>query len=144
MELTGEYAPGTWDMSVKQVETYESSGGTKGTTIMGKPVVIVTMRGARSGKIRKTPLMRVEHGGSYAIVASVGGRPSNPDWYHNIVADPEVLLQDGPDRRAYTAHLATGDERRVWWDRAVEAFPTYADYQRKVTREIPVFVLDPA
>lgn len=144
MELTGEYVPGTWDMSVKQVETYEASGGTKGTTIMGKPVVVVTMRGAKSGKIRKTPLMRVEHGGSYALVASVGGRPSNPDWYHNIVADPEVLLQDGPDRRAYTAHLATGDERRVWWDRAVEAFPMYADYQRKVTREIPVFVLDPA
>ncbi|MEV0459300.1 nitroreductase family deazaflavin-dependent oxidoreductase [Catellatospora methionotrophica] len=131
-------------MSVKQVEAYESSGGTKGTTIMGKPVVVVTMRGAKSGKIRKTPLMRVEHDGSYALVASVGARPSNPDWYHNLVAHTDVMLQDGPVRRAYTVRLATGEERRVWWDRAVAAFPTYADYQRKVTREIPVFVLDPA
>lgn len=131
-------------MSVKQVAEYEASDGAKGNTIMGMPVIVVTMRGAKSGKIRKTPLMRVEHDGSYALVASVGGAPNNPDWYHNIVAHPDVMLQDGPVRKPYHARLVTGAEREQWWQWAVEAFPTYDSYQKKVTREIPVFVLDPA
>ncbi|GHJ43809.1 nitroreductase [Catellatospora sp. TT07R-123] len=131
-------------MSVKQVAEYEASDGARGNTIMGMPVVIVTMRGAKSGKIRKTPLMRVEHDGSYALIGSVGGAPKHPDWYHNIVAHPDVALQDGPVRRNYTARLVGGAERAQWWDRSVAAFPNYAEYAKKAGREIPVFVLDPA
>ena len=144
MEMTGEYVPGTWAASVKQVAAYEASDGAKGGTVMGKPVVIVTMYGARTGKIRKTPVMRVEHEGRYALVGSVRGEPSNPDWYHNIVAHPEVMLQDGPVRRSYKARLVTDVERDEWWARAVEAFGTYAGYQKRAGRQIPVFVLDPA
>ena len=144
MTLTGEYVPGGWDRSVRQVEEYESSGGARGNTMHGLPVVIVTMRGAKSGKIRKTPVMRVEHDGSYAVVASMGGAPTHPEWYHNIVAHPDVELQDGPQPRAYRARLVSGAEREQWWKRAVAAFPNYAGYQRKTDREIPVFVLDPA
>jgi deazaflavin-dependent oxidoreductase (nitroreductase family) len=126
-----------------QVELFESSGGTEGTTLRGLPVIILTTRGAKSGKIRKTPLMRVEHEGTYAAVASLGGAPKHPVWYHNIVADPQAELQDGPVRQDMTAREVTGEEKALWWGRAVEAYPDYADYQEKTDREIPVFVLEP-
>ncbi len=109
----------------------------------GMPVVILTSRGAKSGKLRKTPLMRVEHDGTYAVVASLGGAPKNPVWYYNVVADPAVELQDGSERQDMFARKVTGDEKAQWWRRAVDAFPDYADYQRKTEREIPVFVLEP-
>jgi deazaflavin-dependent oxidoreductase (nitroreductase family) len=144
MTLDGEYEPSPSQWVRDQVEQYESSGGTEGTTLRGLPVIILTSRGAKSGKIRKTPLMRVEHDGRYAAVASRGGTPTHPVWYHNLVADPQVELQDGPVKQDMTARELTGDERRVWWDRAVAAFPDYADYQRKTDREIPVFVVEPA
>ncbi|MFD8546572.1 nitroreductase family deazaflavin-dependent oxidoreductase [Streptomyces sp. NPDC059649] len=144
MPLQGEYEPSPTPWVREQVEEYESSGGTRGTTIRGLPVVVLTTRGARSGKIRKSPVMRVEHEGTYAVVASLGGSPKNPLWYHNVVADPRVELQDGPVRRDMTAREVTGEEKAVWWGRAVEAFPDYDAYQKKTTREIPVFVLEPA
>ncbi|MEU5419786.1 nitroreductase family deazaflavin-dependent oxidoreductase [Streptomyces sp. NPDC020667] len=144
MPLEGEYEPSPDQRAREQVELYESSGGTQGTTMRGMPVVVLTTRGAKSGKIRKTPLMRVEHGGSYAVVASLGGAPKHPVWYHNIVADPRVELQDGPVRQDMTAREVTGEEKDRWWERAVAAYPDYADYQKKTDREIPVFVLEPA
>ncbi|WP_406470951.1 nitroreductase family deazaflavin-dependent oxidoreductase [Streptomyces sp. NBC_01615] len=145
MPLQGEYEPSPTQWVREQVELYESSGGTKGTTLMdtGLPVIILTTLGARSGKIRKTPLMRVEHDGSYAAVASLGGAPKHPVWYHNVKSDPRVELQDGPERREFTAREITGDEKTQWWERAVAAYPPYADYQKKTDREIPVFVLEP-
>jgi F420H(2)-dependent quinone reductase len=145
MTLTGEYVPSSEQWVRDQVELYESSGGTEGTTLLdtGLPVVIVTSLGARSGKLRKTPLMRVEHEGSYALVASRGGAPQHPVWYHNLVARPEVDIQDGPTKRSYRVREVTGDEKATWWERAVAAFPNYADYQRGTDREIPVFVADP-
>jgi F420H(2)-dependent quinone reductase len=144
MPLNGEYEPSPSQFVRDQVETYERSGGTEGTTMMGKPVVILTTRGARSGKLRKTPLMRVEHDGAYAVVASKGGASEHPVWFHNITADPHVELQDGATRQDMTAHEAIGEEKTVWWERAVEAWPDYAEYQKKTDREIPVFVLEPA
>lgn len=144
MPLAGEYEPSPEQWVREQVEQYESSGGTEGTTMRGKPVVVLTTKGAKSGKVRKTPLMRVEHEGTYAVVASMGGAPQHPVWYHNVVADPRVELQDGPLRQDMIAREATGEEKAVWWGRAVEAFPDYADYQKKTDREIPVFVLEPA
>jgi deazaflavin-dependent oxidoreductase (nitroreductase family) len=144
MPLDGEYAPSPTDWARKQAELYESSGGTKGTTVRGLPVVVLTSIGARTGKLRKTPLMRVEHDGTYAVVASLGGAPQHPVWYHNLVADPRVELQDGPVTRDMIAREVTGDERAVWWDHAVAAYPDYADYQAKTDRVIPVFVLEPA
>ncbi|MFF7214649.1 nitroreductase family deazaflavin-dependent oxidoreductase [Streptomyces sp. NPDC008238] len=144
MPLVGEYEPSPQTWVREQVERYESSGGTEGTTMRELPVVILTTRGAKSGKIRKTPLMRVEHDGRYAVVASLGGAPKNPVWYHNVLADPRVELQDGPVRGDMTAREVSGAEKSLWWDRAVEAFPDYADYQKKTDREIPVFVLEPA
>ncbi|MEU5977985.1 nitroreductase family deazaflavin-dependent oxidoreductase [Streptomyces sp. NPDC047315] len=145
MPLEGEYEPSTTQWVRDQVELYESSGGTQGTTLWdtGLPVVIITMRGAKSGKIRKIPLMRVEHEGRYAAVASLGGAPNNPVWYYNLQADPQVELQDGPQRQGMTAREVTGDERAEWWQRAVAAFPTYAEYEEKTDRVIPVFVLEP-
>jgi F420H(2)-dependent quinone reductase len=143
MPLQGEYQPSPSDFVRDQVETYERSGGAEGSTMGGKPVIILTTKGAKSGKIRKTPLMRVEYDGRYAVVASKGGAPEHPVWYHNIAANPDVELQDGPDRRDYRAHEAAGDEKAQWWDRAVEAWPDYAEYQKKTDREIPVFVLEP-
>lgn len=128
----------------EQVELYESSGGTEGTTMRDLPVVILTTLGAKSGRIRKTPLMRVEHEGTYAVVASLGGAPKHPVWYHNVVADPRVELQDGPKRQDMTAREVHEDEKRLWWARAVAAYPDYADYQEKTDRAIPVFVLEPA
>ncbi|MBM7169149.1 nitroreductase family deazaflavin-dependent oxidoreductase [Streptomyces sp. G44] len=143
MPLTGEYEPGTWDWASKQAELYERSGGTEGTTMKGKPVIVLTSLGAKSGKLRKNPLMRVEHDGEYAVVASKGGDPANPSWYHNLVAHPLVELQDGPVRKDYRARIATGEERQVWWERAVAVWPDYGEYQKKTTREIPLFVLTP-
>ncbi|MER5369054.1 nitroreductase family deazaflavin-dependent oxidoreductase [Streptomyces sp. NPDC002722] len=144
MPLQGEYEPSPTQWVRDQVELFESSGGTEGTEMRGMPVIILTTRGAKSGKIRKTPLMRVEHDGKYAVVASQGGAPKHPVWYHNIVADPRVELQDGPLRQDMNAREATGEEKDLWWARAVEAFPDYADYQQKTDRQIPVFVLEPA
>ncbi|MER5744930.1 nitroreductase family deazaflavin-dependent oxidoreductase [Streptomyces sp. NPDC059913] len=144
MPLQGEYEPSPQQWVRDQVELYEGSGGTEGTTMRDMPVIILTTRGARSGKIRKTPLMRVEHDGTYAVVASQGGAPTHPFWYHNLVADPRVELQDGPVRQDMNAREVTGEEKDRWWRRAVEAFPDYADYQRKTDRQIPVFVLEPA
>ena len=143
MTLNGEYAPSPSTWVREQVELYESSGGTEGTTLRGLPVVVVTSVGARTGKIRKTPLMRVEHDGRYAAVASQGGAPEHPTWYHNLQAHPEVELQDGPVKKTYLAREVTGTEKAQWWERAVAAFPDYADYQKKTDREIPLFVLEP-
>ncbi|GAA0448883.1 nitroreductase family deazaflavin-dependent oxidoreductase [Streptomyces stramineus] len=143
MPLEGEYEPSPEQWVRDQVELYEGSGGTEGTTLRDMPVVILTTRGAKSGKIRKSPLMRVEHEGTYAVVASLGGAPKHPVWYHNVVADPRVELQDGPVRQDMTAREVTGEEKAAWWERAVAAYPDYADYQKKTDREIPVFVLEP-
>jgi deazaflavin-dependent oxidoreductase (nitroreductase family) len=145
MPLEGEYEPSPEQWVREQVELYESSGGTKGTTLRdtGLPVILLTSRGARSGKIRKTPLMRVEHDGRYAVVASQGGAPKHPFWYFNLKADPHVELQDGPVKQDMTAREVTGAERAEWWERAVAAFPPYAEYQEKTSRQIPVFVLEP-
>ncbi len=146
MSVKGEYEPSTQGWVRDQVELYESSGGTQGTTLRdtGLPVVIITSRGARSGKLRKTPLMRVEHDGRYAAVASKGGAPAHPLWYYNFRADPAVELQDGPLKQDMIARELTGSERAQWWERAVAAFPPYAEYQRKTERQIPVFVLEQA
>ena len=146
MPVKGEYEPSTQQWVRDQVELYEGSGGTKGTTLRetGLPVVIITNLGAQSGKVRKTPLMRVEHEGRYAAVASQGGAPKHPVWYYNFLAHPLVELQDGPERRDYTAREITGEERAQWWERAVAAFPPYAEYQKRTSRQIPVFVLEPA
>jgi deazaflavin-dependent oxidoreductase (nitroreductase family) len=143
MPLEGTYEPSTWKWVRDQVELIESSGGTQGTTLRGMPVVVMTNRGAKSGKLRKTPLMRVEHEGRYAVVASQGGAPEHPGWYYNLLADPHVELQDGTLKQDMVAREVTGDERAQWWRRAVEAFPPYREYQFKTTRTIPVFVLEP-
>jgi deazaflavin-dependent oxidoreductase (nitroreductase family) len=143
MALHGEYEPSPSRWVRDQVELYESSGGTKGTTMRGLPVIVITSRGARSGKVRKTPVMRVEHDGKYVAVASQGGAPKHPVWYFNLVAHPDVEVQDGPVKQDMTARELTGAEKAVWWERAVAAFPNYADYQRKTDREIPVFLLEP-
>ncbi len=143
MALSGEYVPSPSEWSRNQVARYESSGGTDGLTLRGRPVIILTSVGARTGKIRKTPLMRVEHDGRYAVVASMGGAPTHPVWYHNLVANPVVELQDGPAKKEYQARELSGDERLAWWERAVEAWPDYAEYQTRTSRRIPVFVLEP-
>ena len=143
MPLSGEYEPGAWDWARQQAELIESSGGTEGTSMRGLPVVLLTSVGARTGRLRKNPLMRVEHDGRYAVVASKGGDRAHPDWYHNLVAHPHVELQDGPVRRDYTARELTGDERTLWWDRSVAAFPRYAEYAQQTERLIPVFLLTP-
>jgi|SRR5580658_3826402 len=146
MAIEGEYVPSPSGWVRDQVERFESSGGTEGNTLLdtGLPVVVITNLGAKSGKVRKTPLMRVEHGGKYAAVASQGGAPANPLWYYNFLAHPEVVLQDGQRSTEMIAREVTGDERAQWWERAVAAYPPYAEYQTKTTRQIPVFVLEPA
>ncbi|ORM33617.1 nitroreductase family deazaflavin-dependent oxidoreductase [Williamsia sp. 1135] len=144
MPLQGEYEPSTSDWAREQAEKYEKSGGTEGTELNGMPVVVLTTVGNKSGKLRKSPLMRVEHDGKYAVVASLGGAPKNPVWYYNVVAHPQVELQDGPKIQDMVAREITGDEKAEWWERAVAAFPPYTDYQEKTDREIPVFVLEPA
>jgi deazaflavin-dependent oxidoreductase (nitroreductase family) len=146
MPVEGEYEPSTRDWVRQQVEAYEASGGTRATTLRdtGLPVVVITNRGARSGKLRKTPLMRVEHDGRYAAVASQGGSPEHPRWYYNFRAHPRVELQDGPRKQEMIARELAGGERAQWWERAVAAYPPYAEYQLKTERQIPVFVLEPA
>ena len=143
MPLTGEYEPSTSDWARKQAELFESTDGAEGGELRGMPIILLTTLGAKSGKIRKTPLMRVEHDGQYAAVASLGGAPKHPVWYFNIKKTPLVELQDGAVRKDYDARELSGDERALWWDRAVEAYPDYADYQDKTDREIPVFLLTP-
>jgi deazaflavin-dependent oxidoreductase (nitroreductase family) len=143
MPITGEYEPSTSDWARENAETYMESGGTEGTELQGKPVILLTTVGAKSGKIRKTPLMRVEHDGEYAVVASLGGAPKHPVWYHNVKKNPRVELQDGPVSGEYEAREVFGDDKATWWDRAVAAWPDYAEYQKKTDRQIPVFVLTP-
>ncbi|MFJ8079189.1 nitroreductase family deazaflavin-dependent oxidoreductase [Streptomyces sp. NPDC096205] len=145
MPLEGEYEPSPTQWVREQVELYEGSGGTEGTTLFdtGLPVVVLTSIGAKSGKLRKTPLMRVEYEGSYAAVGSVGGAPKNPVWYANLKADPRVELQDGTVKQDMKAREVSGRERDEWWERAVAAFPQYAEYQQHTDRTIPVFVLEP-
>src|SRR5690348_11093257 len=143
MALTEDYEPSAVDWVREQVERIVRTGTTDGVTIMDRPTVLLTYRGARTGKLRKTPVMRVEHDGRYAAVASKGGAPTNPQWYASLATGPVVELQDGTVTREYRAREVFGDEKAVWWDRAVEAYPPYADYQRKTDRPIPVFVLEP-
>ena len=143
MPLIGEYEPSPSAWVRDQVELYESSGGKEGTTLRDVPVIILTTKGVKSGKIRKSPLMRVEYDGRYAAVASLGGAPQHPVWYHNVIADPHVELQDGPVKQDMKAREVTGEEKAQWWERAVAAWPDYAEYQRKTDRQIPVFVLEP-
>ena len=144
MPLNGEYEPSPAQWVRDQVELYEGSGGKEGTTLRDVPVIILTTKGNKSGKIRKSPLMRVEHDGSYAAVASLGGAPKNPVWYYNVREQPLVELQDGPERKDYVAREVTGEEKAEWWERAVAVWPVYSEYQRKTDRVIPVFVLEPA
>jgi len=143
MPLTGDYEPSTSDWARENAELYMASGGTEGTELKGKPVILLTTIGAKTGKIRKTPLMRVEHDGEYAVVASLGGAPKNPVWYYNIKTHPRVELQDGTTTRDYEAREVFGEEKATWWQRAVEVWPDYVDYQQKTERDIPVFVLTP-
>lgn len=144
MPLRGEYAPSTAGWARKQAERYEATGGEQAADLRGKPIIVLTSVGAKTGKLRKTALMRVEHDGRYAVVASMGGAPKHPVWYHNLKAHPRVELQDGRMTRDYDARELTGAEKVEWWQRAVEAWPDYAKYQTKTDREIPVFVLEPA
>ena len=143
MPLEGEYVPSPWQWVRDQVEAYERTGGAEANTLLdtGMPVIIVTTRGNKSGTLRKTALMRVEHDGEYALVASMGGAPKHPVWYYNLVADPKaVVIQDGPEPFDAEVRELSGDERAVWWDRAVAVYPPYAEYQTKTDRLIPVFV----
>jgi F420H(2)-dependent quinone reductase len=141
--LTGAYQPGTSAWARKQADLYEATNGVEGGDLRGRPVIVLTSVGAKTGKLRKTALMRVEHEGVYAVVASLGGAPKNPVWYNNLKTNPHVELQDGATRRDYTAREVTGDEKAAWWQRSVEAWPDYATYQAKTDRQIPVFVLEP-
>jgi deazaflavin-dependent oxidoreductase (nitroreductase family) len=144
MAIDGEYVPSSAAWVRDQVEEYEGSGGTSGTTLRdsGLPVVVITNVGAKTGAVRKTPLMRVEHEGSYAAVGSKGGAPQNPVWVYNLRKNPQVAVQDGAQKWDMTAREVTGDERATWWERAVAAYPSYAEYQQKTDRLIPVFVLE--
>lgn len=143
MPLHGEYAPSSSDWARQQAEMFEASNGKEGNTLRGMPIVVLTSVGAKSGKLRKTPLMRVEHDGEYAVVASKGGAPTHPVWYHNLIANPHVELQDGDRKKDYMARELFGKERDEWWARAVKAYPDYAEYQDNTERQIPVFLLTP-
>jgi deazaflavin-dependent oxidoreductase (nitroreductase family) len=145
MTLTGEYAPSPEDWVREQVEKYEATDGAEANTLRdtGDPIVVITSVGAKSGKLRKNPVMRVERDGTYVAVASKGGAPEHPTWYHNFVANPVVELQDGPVKKTYRARLVEGEERADWWQYAVQTWPTYGEYQKKTDREIPVFLLEP-
>ena len=143
MPLEGAYEPSTWDWVREQVAEYEASGGQRANTLLdtGLPIIIVTTKGNKSGKLRKTPLMRVEHGGEYALVASMRGAPKHPVWYFNLKADPTaVMIQDGPEPFDAVVREVEGEEREVWWERAVAAYPPYAEYQERTERRIPVFI----
>lgn len=144
MTLNGEYEPSPSDWVREQVEKYEATGGAEGNTLRGVPIVVITSKGAKSGKLRKNPVMRVEHDGSYAAIASNGGDPAHPSWFHNFTAHPRVHVQDGPEPQEYVARRVEGDERRRWWQRAVAVWPHYDEYQELTDREIPVFVLERA
>jgi deazaflavin-dependent oxidoreductase (nitroreductase family) len=143
MPLKGDYEPSSAGWARKQAERYEASQGAEANDLRGRPVIVLTSVGAKTGKLRKTALMRVEHAGDYAVVASMGGAPKHPVWYYNLKAHPHVELQDGASRRDYLAREVSGDEKAVWWARAVETWPDYAKYQTKTDRQIPVFVLEP-
>ena len=143
MPLDGEYEPSPTQWVRDQVETVERTGTTEGVTIRGMPIVVMTMRGKSSGRLRKVPVMRVEHDGVYVAVASLGGAPQHPAWYANLTADPRIELHDGTARAEVTARELAGEERQLWWDRAVAAFPDYADYAKKTERVIPVLVFEP-
>lgn len=142
--MTGDYEPSALEWVREHVGQIVRTGTTDGVTVKGFPAVLMTYRGARTGKVRKTPVMRVEHEGCYAAVASNGAQPANPQWYASLVAEPVIELQDGTVTRQYRAREVSGDEKALWWRRAVDAFPDYAGYQRKTGRQIPVFVLEPA
>ena len=142
MPLEGEYEPSPWPFARDQVEQYESSGGAEGSLMSGMPIVVLHTLGRRTGKLRKSPLMRVEHDGTYAVVGSLGGAPRNPVWVYNLRAHPDVSLQDGPSVFDLRARELEGAERDEWWSRAVGAYPPYADYQARTERLIPVFVLE--
>src|SRR6476646_3322028 len=137
MPLTGEYEPSTASYARKQADRYEATGGAEANDLRGRPVIVLTSVGAKTGKLRKTALMRVEHDGTYAVVASLGGAPKHPVWYYNLTANPHVELQDGPTKRDYLAREVTGDEKAIWWARAVEVWPDYDRYQAKTKRSIP-------
>ena len=141
MPLTGEYEPSTSSWARNQAEKFEATGGASADTMRGRPIIVLTSVGAKSGYLRKTALMRVEHEGEYAVVASLGGAPRHPVWYWNLVKNPHVELQDGAQKRDYDAREVFGDEKAIWWERAVATWPDYANYQRKTDRQIPVFVL---
>ncbi len=143
MPLEGEYEPNTMQWVRDQVDQIESSGGREGTTMRGMSIILITSKGAKTGKLRKTPVMKVEHDGRYAAVASLGGAPKHPVWYYNLKSNPRVEVQDGTAKQDMIAREISGDEKAQWWDRAVAAYPDYADYQRKTDRDIPVFVLEP-
>jgi deazaflavin-dependent oxidoreductase (nitroreductase family) len=143
MPLTGTYGPSTSGWARKQAERYEASKGAEAADLRGRPIIVLTSIGAKTGLVRKTALMRVEHDGAYAVVASQGGAPRHPVWYYNLKANPHVELQDGPTTHDYLAREVTGGEKATWWARAVETWPAYATYQTKTTRQIPVFVLEP-
>ena len=143
MPLTGEYEPSTATWAREQAELYEATNGEKGGELRGVPVIVLTSVGAKTGKLRKTALMRVEHEGVYAGVASLGGAPKNPVWYQNLKSNPHVELQDRAIKRDYLAREVSGHEKAIWWERAVQAWPDYATYQARTDRQIPVFVLDP-
>jgi F420H(2)-dependent quinone reductase len=143
MPLDGEYELSPSDWVRDQTEKILANGTTEGVLVMDRPIVLLTIRGAKSGKLRYTPLMRVEHDGAYAAVASKGGAPEHPVWYHNLVANPHIELQDGTVTKDYEARIVDGDERAAWWERSVAAYPEYANYQTKTDRQIPIFVLEP-
>lgn len=143
MPLDGEYAPSPWDFVDEQVRQYEATGGKEGAELEGKPTVILTTRGRRTGKIRKSPLMRVEHDGEYAVVASMGGAPKHPVWFLNLLGDPDVTLQDGERVMDARARVASVDEKRTWWPHAVAAWPDYDKYQAATDRDIPVVLFEP-
>jgi deazaflavin-dependent oxidoreductase (nitroreductase family) len=141
MPLTGEYEPSAFDFSREQVALYERTGGAEGAENQGRPVIVLTSVGAKSGKLRKTPLMRVEHDGRYAVVASLGGAPKHPVWYYNLTANPHVELQDGAVKKDYRAAEVHGEDYEAWLERAIATWPDYAEYQKKTTRKMPIFVL---
>jgi deazaflavin-dependent oxidoreductase (nitroreductase family) len=143
MPLIGEYEPSASKWARDQAEQFEASGGAEANTLQGKPIIVLTSVGASTGRLRKTALMRVEHNGEYVVVASKGGAPEHPQWYHNLVKEPHVELQDGATKKDYDALIVDGAKRAEWWLRAVEAWPAYADYQTKTDREIPLFLLTP-
>ena len=142
MAIEGEYEPSPWDFVRDQVEAYEASSGTRANTLAdtGLPIIVMTTVGRKTGKVRKVPLMRVEHEGEYALIASEGGAPAHPGWYRNLTADPHVTIQDGSTPMEAEVRLVTGDERDMWWQRAVAAYAPYAEYQEKTEREIPVLI----